>query len=57
MLCNPIRSGQFEILGAVHVDPPEDRHERPLQFQISIIITEDESRLYQGLNQGPADKH
>ena len=28
---------QFEILGRVHVDPPEHRHERDLEFQIGPI--------------------
>ena len=27
------------------------------KFEIGLIITHAESRLYQGLNQGPADKH
>ena len=57
MLCNPIRSGQFQITGNDPVDPPEDRQDRSQLFQIRLIITEDESRLYQGLNQEPADKH
>ena len=57
MLCNPIRSGQFQITGNDPVDPPEDRQDRSQLFQIGRIITRDESQLHQGLNQRPADKH
>ena len=57
MLCNRIRSGQFQITGNDPVDPPENRQDRSQLFQIGRIITRDESRLYQGLNQGLANKN